>query len=74
MNAALEGIGATTCHCGPELFSVLLFARFFAGALTRQRFFYTLLFARLQIKRVTLDFLDYVFGLHFSLEATKSVF
>jgi hypothetical protein len=74
MNAALEGFGATTCRCGPRTISVLLFARFFAGALTRQRFFYALLFAGFQVKGVTLDFLDDVFGLHFSLEATKSVF
>src|SRR6266436_2287860 len=74
MNAFVEGMGPQPDAVAPETISVLLFARFFAGALTRQRFFYTLLFARLQIKRVTLDFLDYVFGLHFSLEATKSVF
>ena len=59
--------------CGPEV-SVLLFARFLAGAFARQRFFHPLLFAGLQVKGVTLDFLNDVLRLHFTLEATQSVF
>ena len=73
MNAFVEGMGPQPDAVAPETISVLLFARFFAGALTRQRFFYTLLFARLQIKRVTLDFLDNVFSLHLALEAPQGI-
>ena len=53
---------------------ILLLTDLLAVALAGKRFFHALLFTGLQIKRVTLDFLDDVFGLHFSLEATKSVF
>jgi len=53
---------------------VLFFPCFFAAALTRQRFLDTFLFARLQVKGVTLNLLDDVFLLHFTLEAAKSIF
>ena len=53
---------------------VLLFACFFSAALTGQRFFYALFFARLQVKGVTLDLLNNVFLLHFALEATQCIF
>jgi hypothetical protein len=47
---------------------------FFAAALACQRFFNALLFARLQVERVTLHFLDNVFLLHLAFEAAQSVF
>ena len=52
---------------------VLLFTSFLAAALARQRFFHTLLFARLEVKGVTLHFLNYVLLLHLALEATQGV-
>jgi hypothetical protein len=52
----------------------LLFTSFFAAALARQRFFYAFSFAGLQIKRVTLYFLDDVLGLYLPLEPAKCVF
>ena len=58
---------------GPTVLSVLLFASFFSAALSRQRFFYALSFAGLQIKRMTFYFLDNVFGLYLPLEPAKRV-
>jgi hypothetical protein len=52
----------------------LLFPCFFPAALTRQRFFYTLFFAGLQIKGVPFDLLDNVFLLHLPLKAAKCIF
>ena len=52
----------------------MLFTNFLAIALTRERFFYALLFTWFQIKGVTLDFLDNVFGLYLALEAAQSIF
>lgn len=52
---------------------ILLFARFFAAALARQRFFDPLLFTGLQVKRVTLYFLDGVLLLYLTLEAAKRI-
>ena len=48
---------------------ILLLADLLAIALARERFFHAFLFTGLQIKRVTLDFLDNVFRLHLALEA-----
>ena len=53
--------------------SLLLFAYLLAVPLARQRLFHTLLFARFQVKGVTLDLFDDVFGLHLPLEAAKSI-
>ncbi len=53
---------------------VLFLACLFSAALTRQRFLYALLLARLQVKGVTLDLLDDVFLLHLALEATQCIF
>jgi len=58
----------------PNESSVLFLTRFFSAALTGQRFFYALFFARLQVKGVTLDLLDDVFLLHLALEATQCIF
>jgi len=52
---------------------VLLLTDLLAIALARERFLHAFLFTGLQIKRVTLDFLDNVFSLHFSLEATQGI-
>jgi hypothetical protein len=52
---------------------VLLLTNLLAIALTCERFFHALLFTRLQIKRVTLDFLDDVFGLHLALKAPQGI-
>ena len=53
---------------------VLLLTCFLAAALARQCFLHPLFLAGFQIKGVTLDFLNDVLLLHFTLEATKSVF
>jgi hypothetical protein len=53
---------------------VLLLTSFFAAALARQRFFHTLLFARLEVEGMTLHFLDDVLLLDLTLEAAQSVF
>jgi hypothetical protein len=55
----------------PEL--VLLLTDLLAITLASERFFYALLFARFQIKRVTLNFLDNVFRLHLALKAAQSI-
>jgi hypothetical protein len=52
---------------------VLLLTDLLAIALARERFFHAFLFTGLQIKRVTLDFLDNVFSLHLALEAAKGI-
>ena len=53
---------------------VLLLADLLAITLTCERFFHALLFTWFQIKGVTLDFLDNVFGLHLALKAPQSIF
>ena len=53
---------------------VLLFASLFATALARQRFFYALLFARLEVEGMTFHFLDNVLLLDLALEAPQGVF
>ena len=65
---------ATTWEGRPYGPLVLLFPSFFPAAFTRQRFLDTLLFARLQVKGVTLDLLDDVFLLHFALETAQGIF
>jgi hypothetical protein len=52
---------------------VLFFACFLSAALAGQCFLHPLLFARLQVKGVTLDLLDNIFLLHFALEATQCI-
>ena len=52
---------------------VLLLADLLAITFAGQRFFDALLFTGLQIKRVPLDFLDNVFGLHLTLETTQGI-
>jgi hypothetical protein len=52
---------------------VLLLANLLAITLASERFFYALLFAWFQIKRMTLYFLDNVFGLHLALEASQGI-
>ena len=52
---------------------VLLFAGLFTAAFTRQRLFYALLFARLEVKGVTLHFLDDVLLLDLALETPQGV-
>ena len=51
----------------------MFLADLLAVALTCEGFLHTLLFAWFQIKRVTLDFLDDVFGLNLPLEAAKGI-
>ncbi len=53
---------------------VLLLTDLLAITLTRERFFDALLFTWFQIKGVTLDFLDNVFGLNLALKAAQSIF
>ena len=57
---------------GPH-FSILFFACFFAAALASQCFLNSLSLAGLQVKRVTLYFLDDVLGLYLPLEPPKGV-
>ncbi len=52
---------------------VLLLAHLLTIPLAGKRFLHTLLLTRLQIKRVTLDFLDNVFGLHLALKSPKGI-
>ncbi len=52
---------------------VLLFSYLLPIALARQRFFYAFLLTWLQVERMAFDFLDDVFRLNFSLEATQGV-
>ena len=56
-----------------ELKLILLLTDLLAITLACQRFFHAFLFTGLQIKRVTLDFLDDVFRLHFALKASQCV-
>ena len=58
---------------GPAVTLVLLFPSFFAAAFASQRFFHALLFARLEVKGVTLDFLNNVLLLDLTLEAAQGV-
>jgi hypothetical protein len=52
---------------------VLLLTDLLAIALPRKRLFHAFLLTGLQIKRVTLDFLDNVFSLHLALEAPQGI-
>ncbi len=52
----------------------LLFSCLFACAFARQRLFYPLFFAWLQVEGVTFHFLNYVLLLHLPLKATQGVF
>gem|GEM_PF-4848245 len=52
---------------------ILLFTNLLAIALARQRFLHALLFTWFQVERVTLDFLDDVFGLHLALKAPQGI-
>jgi hypothetical protein len=56
-----------------ELELILLLTDFLTIALASERFFHAFLLTWFQIKRVTLDFLDDVFRLHFALEAPQCV-
>jgi hypothetical protein len=73
----VKGRHPCTSNDGPRLLRewrlVLLFTNLLAIALPRQRFLHALLLTWFQIKRVTLDFLDDVFSLHFTLEATQGI-
>ena len=59
---------------GPFSWLVLFFTCFLAAALASERFFYSLPLAGLQVKRVTLYFLNDVLGLYLSFEPPKRVF
>jgi hypothetical protein len=52
---------------------VLFFTDFLAIALACQRFLHSLLFARFQVERMALNFLDDVFSLHLALEAAQRI-
>ncbi len=56
---------------GPNL--VLFFTDFLSVPLACECFFHAFLFAWFEVKGVTLDFLDDVFGLHLTLETAQSV-
>ena len=56
-----------------ELKLILLLTDLFTIALACQRFLHAFLLTGLQIKRVTLDFLDNVFSLHLALEAPQGI-
>ena len=63
---------AATRGCGPTAL-FLLFALFLTATFAGQRFFNSLLLARLQVKGVTLHFFNNVFLLYLPLKPTKSV-
>ena len=72
-NFRVRGTGRP--HQRTAHFSLVLFLTcFLAAALSSQRFFYSLSLAGLQVKRVTLYFLDNVLGLYLPLEPPKRVF
>jgi len=52
---------------------VLLFPGLFTAALSGQRFFYALLFTRLEIEGMTLHFLDDVLLLDFAFETPEGI-
>ena len=52
---------------------ILLLADLLAIAFAGKRFLHAFLFTGLQIKRVTLNFLDDVFSLHLALEAPQGI-
>ena len=52
---------------------VLFFTGFLASSLASQRCLHALLLAGLQVKGMTLDFLDNVFLLHLALESPQSI-
>ena len=52
---------------------ILLFTNLLTITLTCQRFLHAFLFTRFQVERVTLDFLDNVFGLHLALKAPQGI-
>jgi hypothetical protein len=64
--------GRRPCRCY-KLILILLFTNFLTITLPCKRFFHAFLLTWFQIKRVTLDFLDDVFGLHLALEAPQGV-
>ncbi len=70
------GNGPSASANGPfsHISLVLFLACFLAATLASQRFFYSLPLAGLQVKRVTLHFLDDVLGLYLPLEPPKRVF
>jgi len=53
---------------------ILLFTDLLTITLASKRFFHTLLLTWFQIKRVTFDFLDNVFCLHFAFESAQGIF
>jgi hypothetical protein len=62
----------TACRCyRAEL--ILLFTNLLTIAFTCECFLHALLFTRFQVKRVTLDFLDNIFGLHLALKAPQGI-
>jgi hypothetical protein len=52
---------------------ILLLTDLLPIALASKRLFHAFLFTGFQIKRMTLDFLDNVFSLHFALEAPQGI-
>jgi hypothetical protein len=56
-----------------ELELILLLTDLLTIALASERFLHAFLFTWFQIKRVTLDFLDNVFGLHLALKAPQGI-
>jgi hypothetical protein len=71
--ALLKGKRAAT-RGGAALFRlVLLFPSFFPAAFARQCFLHALLLARLQVKGVALNLLDYVLLLHLALEPAQCI-
>jgi hypothetical protein len=70
---AFEGYGRAAPRANGPSSLVLFLARFLAAAFPSQRFFDSLPLAGLQVKRVTLYFLDDVFGLYLPFEPPQRV-
>ena len=56
-----------------ERILILLFTNLLTITLACERFFHALLLTWFQIKRMTLNFLDDVFGLHLALKAPQGI-
>src|SRR5580693_10069846 len=72
-NALIKGTRAATRGGAALCRLVLLFPSFFPAAFARQCFLHALLLARLQIKGVALNLLDYVLLLHLALEPAQCI-
>ncbi len=72
-NQELGKVRAALGTAAPTVNLVLLFASLLAAALARQRFLHALFFARLEVKGMTLHFLNDVLLLDLALKTAQGV-